>query len=304
MQIKDLRTLRLGTLSRPGIFIIDFFESCVIPGCFLLLLISGAGCSGRKESSGITWTHSLSEATKASRGKKLIIADLYTDWCSWCRVMNLRTWADPLVLQERNKYVFLKLNAEKEPDGIALQKRFGISGYPTVMLLNPDGSEFDRLEGFLPGQQFLAKLNETIADPEALGNLLAREGKGGHDMALRFKVGRKLFTRGAYTEAQSRFEMIAREDPENKGQVTDTALFFLALCQSSLNQMDASLATIGRLRKSYASSKLIPEAQLLSSEILIHAGRRDQARAQIQDFLKTYPDHRLASRARRLLADL
>jgi TolA-binding protein len=269
------------------------------------LVFTAAGCSVSTGKRGITWIRNLSEATaKASRGKKLIIADMYTDWCGWCKVMDTKTWADPLVVQERDKYVFLKLNAETEPDGIALQKKLNIISYPTILLLNSNGSEFERLEGYLPAQQFLARLNGTIADPEALGNLLARESRDARDMALHFKVGRKLFTRGAYNEARPRFELIVRNDPENKAQVSDTALFFLALCQATLDETDASLATIDRLRKTYPSSKIVPEAQLLSSEILMRTGRRDRAKAQIQDFLKSYPDHRLASRAKQLLAKL
>lgn len=269
------------------------------------LAFTAAGCSVSTGKRGITWIRSLSEATaKASHGNKLIIADMYTDWCGWCKVMDIKTWADPLVVQERDKYVFLKLNAETEPDGIALQKKLNITGYPTILLLNSDGSEFERLEGYLPAQQFLARLNGTIADPEALGNLLAREGKDARDMALHFKVGRKLFTRGAYSEARPRFELIVRDDPENKAQLNDTALFFLALCQATLDETDASLATIDRLRKTHPSSKIVPEAQLLSSEILMRTGRRDRAKAQIQDFLKSYPGHRLASRAKQLLTML
>ncbi len=264
----------------------------------LLLLTVSAGCA---RSSGVTWTHSLSEAMKSSRGEKLIITDLYTDWCGWCKVMDARTWADPRVGQERDRFVFLKLNAETEPDGIAMRERFDVSGFPTVMLLNPDGSEFDRLEGYLTAEEFLSRLKQKIDDPDTLGNLIAGEKSDSGNVSLHFKVGRKLMTRGAYKEAQSRFELVASQDPSNKAKLTDSALFFLALCQATQDKTDTSLATIERLRRTYPDSEMIPEARLLDAEILMHAGRTDEAKVQIKDFLKAYPHHRLASRARRLL---
>jgi len=262
-------------------------------------------CSTQNSLARISWTRTLDEAkSKAAAGNRLIIVDMYADWCGWCKKMDAETWADPQVIQQQSKYVFLRLNAEKEPDGIALRKQFSITGFPTIMLLNSDGSEFDRLEGFLPARQFLEGLSGVVSDSDSLGNLKLAEIHDRQNLVLRSKLARKLFQKSYYAEARARFEEIVDEDADNKSGLKPNALFYLALCQASQRQWDRALSTIDQLRGQYPSSEKIAEASLLSGEILLNLGRPDEARTRIQEFLKNYPKHRLASQARRMLADL
>jgi thioredoxin-like negative regulator of GroEL len=266
-----------------------------------LLMLVACGRQGR----GPDWTRSLPAAkAKAASGHRLIIADIYTDWCGWCKKMDATTWAHPGVVQERDKYVFLKLNAETEPDGIELSRRYRVDSYPTVLLLEPDGNEFDRLEGYMAGEQFLSRLSQKIADPESLGNLRAREKSAPDDLSARFGLGKKLLKRSMYGEARPRFEKVLEADPENESGLADTSLFYAALCRASEREFDAALADIARLRSRFPNSEVAGDAYLLSSEILTKIGRRAQARTQIEDFLKSFPKHRLIPQARKLLTEL
>ena len=262
-----------------------------------------SGC--RREPPRIEWTRSLAAARElAGAARKLIVVDLYTEWCAPCRKMDAETWPHPEVVAERDRYVFLKLEAEKDADGIALKKRCGVEGYPTILILDSDGNEFERLVGFSSGPDLVKKLRSAIADPDSLGNLRLRENKAPRDLALRFKLAKSLFEHSALQEAQTRFERIALDDPQNTSKVADLALFFLAWCQYDQNQADGALDTIARLRKTLPHSAILPDAMLLQSEILLRSGRRERARAEINDFLKRYPKHRLVEQARKLLAEL
>jgi thiol-disulfide isomerase/thioredoxin len=262
-------------------------------------------CSTRSSFAQIAWERTLEGAkAKAEAGNKLIIADMFADWCGWCKKMDVQTWAVPQVIQLQNKYVFLKLDAEKEADGITLRKKFSITGFPTVMLLNADASEFDRLEGFLPAQQFLDRLNGIMSDPDSLGNLKIAERRNPKDLALRSKLARMLFENSDYAEARLRYEEIAKQDPANKSGLKPTALFYLALCLVSEDQGERALSTIDQLKKQYPASEKIAEASLLSGEILFNLGRRGEAKVRIQEFLKNYPNHRLVPQAKRLLSEL
>jgi len=253
----------------------------------------------------IAWNHKLSDAlTQASSGDKLIIVDVVADWCGWCRQMETQTWTNSKVVQLTQQYVFLRLNGEKERDGIELAERFQVDGYPTVMLLNADGTEFDRFEGFMSADRFLNRLNASLVNPQTLGNLTAQEKKNGSDLSLRYKVGQALFRRNAFKDAQLRFENIAAQDPDNKSHLVESSLLMLALCQASQDNFADSLATVERFQKSFPESEKLPEASLLSIDLLMRSGSRDQARAKAQDFLKTYPNHKLAMTAKRLLSEI
>jgi TolA-binding protein len=185
-----------------------------------------------------------------------------------------------------------------------MQRKFGVGSYPTVMLLDASGAEFDRLEGYLPAQRFLEKLHASLSDPESLGNLKVRETAEPANLELRQKLGEVLFRRAAYQDAQSRFRKIAADDPENRSRVVDSALFYLALCQASVRDTDGALQSLDRLRRVYPSSALTPKASLLEGEILLRVGRKDAARSRIEDFLRRYPEHRLVEQAKQLLAEI
>jgi len=275
---------------------------------FLALTLAAAGVAAYScgpARSELPWTRSLEEARgKAAAGGLLIIVDLFTDWCGWCREMDRNTWASPAVVAKSRSYVFLKLNAETDPDGMELQKKFGVQSYPMVLLLDSSGAEFERLEGYLPAERFLERLKLALEDPDSLGNLRARAHDEPANLEVRLRLGKLLFKRLALEGARAEFEAIVAADPENRSRGADSALFYVALCQASVRETDGALRTLDRLRQSYPDSSVVPNAILLSGEILLRVGRRDAARSRLEAFLDRYPNHELAARARELLADL
>ncbi|PYV14403.1 MAG: hypothetical protein DMG07_12050 [Acidobacteria bacterium] len=166
---------------------------------FLALALAAAGVAANScgpSRSELPWTRSLAEARgKAAAGGLLIIVDLFTDWCGWCREMDRNTWANPAVLAKGRSYVFLKLNAETDPDGMELQKKFGVQSYPMVLLLDSSGAEFERLEGYLPAERFLERLKLALEDPDSLGNLRARAHDEPANLEVRLRLGKLLFKR-------------------------------------------------------------------------------------------------------------
>jgi thioredoxin-related protein len=271
----------------------------ILCASLLIAFLALAACSRR--SSSITWARTLDEAKAKSGSSKLIIVDLFTDWCGWCKRMDVETWTDPRVAALQSGYVFLKLDAEHDTDGTEMQRKFMITGFPTVMILNPDGSEFDRLEGYLPADRFLSMLNKAVGNPEALGNLKAAEARDPGNLEIRFKTARKLLAGKSYEEAQSRFERIVSEDGQNKAGYTPNALFYIGIIQATRRESEQALATIDRLRGQFQSADKIPEATLFSGEILMEMGQTDKARSRIREFLSKYPKHRLAEQAEQLL---
>ena len=87
---------------------------------------------------------------KARNENKRIIVDVYTDWCVWCKRMDADTYSNEGVEKIiENSFVFVKLDAEgkdkikykdKEYTEEELTVFFEVSGYPTIVFLEPDGS--------------------------------------------------------------------------------------------------------------------------------------------------------------------
>ena len=66
---------------------------------------------------------------RAKKDKKLVMVDMYTDWCGWCKKLDKDTFSDKDVADKLAKdFVAVKLNPEKSPKGAKLAKQFGTTG--------------------------------------------------------------------------------------------------------------------------------------------------------------------------------
>jgi thiol:disulfide interchange protein DsbD len=131
--------------------------SCVV--C-LLVLAFVAGCPKPTQSTSANSVFqrlSFDQALqKAEADHKLVMIDFYTDWCVYCKQLDGTTWRDPKVQDWiRSETVALKIDAEGETK---LANKYNVRGYPTIVFLNPDGSEVYRIGGYKDANDFLAEV--------------------------------------------------------------------------------------------------------------------------------------------------
>ncbi len=93
----------------------------------------------------INWLTSFDEAAKLSKKtKKPILANFTgSDWCGYCKVLTRDVFSKPEFKKWAKKNVVLleldfprkkKLNPELAKQNRAMQKAFGVRGYPTIWL--------------------------------------------------------------------------------------------------------------------------------------------------------------------------
>jgi len=80
------------------------------------LFMSGNSFAGNKDASKkkINWL-SFEDAVKINKeNPKKMFIDVYTDWCTWCKVMDKKTFSDPIIIDYINKnYHAVKFNGER-----------------------------------------------------------------------------------------------------------------------------------------------------------------------------------------------
>jgi len=122
----------------------------------------------------LEWQTDLPKAlAKAKADKKMVFINFTgSDWCGWCiklkkEVFDTKEFADyareNLVLVELdfpNKKV---QSAELKKTNAALQKKYDVSGFPTLLVLNGEGKELWKQVGYMKGgpQAWLKKLDEA-----------------------------------------------------------------------------------------------------------------------------------------------
>jgi len=92
--------------------------------------------------SGLT-IHSLDEAMAIAQKKgengPLILADLSAIWCPTCRKLDKTVLSDKGVQEVINKgFIFARVEYESD-EGEAFKERYGLSGFPNLLILDAQG---------------------------------------------------------------------------------------------------------------------------------------------------------------------
>ena len=116
----------------------------------------------RATASAIAWRRSFEAARQEAKAGQLIVVDVYTDWCGYCKLMDRKVYADRSVATFAASHVFVKLNAEDKGEGTRFARAAGVRGFPTTIVYRNDGAIVARQAGaFSTPQDFLAWLNEA-----------------------------------------------------------------------------------------------------------------------------------------------
>lgn len=126
----------------------------------LTLLFSTTVFAGENKLDWITFEEAVAASKK---NPKLMLIDVYTDWCGWCKRMDNTTFKDSVMVKFLNdNFYCVKLNAEQKEDikfgkdtmvyiqsgkkgvhELALRLLDGQLGYPAFVIL---GKKFNRIK--------------------------------------------------------------------------------------------------------------------------------------------------------------
>lgn len=129
----------------------------------IVFLIVPASCSrsgsGGRSASNAFHDLSLKHALEKARSEdKLVVADLGYEGCIWCKRLERDTWSDPGVQDWLNKNtVAVKIDVKRVKD---VPQKYKPQGYPAILFLRPDGSEIDRIGGYVPAREFLKRAKD------------------------------------------------------------------------------------------------------------------------------------------------
>ena len=139
-----------------------------------------------KTSTPAGWTDDFDAAKdQAAKEKKLILADFSgSDWCGWCKKLDEEVFSkNEFLSAATNKYVLLMIDSPRDKTLLSkkatkqnpdLVRKYGIDGFPTVLVLDWDGAVLYKT-GYRAGGP-VAYLKELENQPFSRGETHKREG--------------------------------------------------------------------------------------------------------------------------------
>jgi protein disulfide-isomerase len=129
---------------------------------------------GQASDTGVQWLTDLPQAqARAKSENKLVLLDFTgSDWCGWCIKLDQDTFSKPEFTDyARKNLVLVQLDfPDKKPQAdalkqtnAALQKKYNVNGFPTLIAMKPDGTVVWTQTGYLEGgpPALIAKLEEA-----------------------------------------------------------------------------------------------------------------------------------------------
>ena len=118
-------------------------------------------------SSRVAWKDFGAGLELAGTESKPMFVVFETNWCGYCKKMNRSTFKDPSVVERLNDLVAVKIDAEDDKringySGRELASRYGVAGYPALMVLDPGGGVRSRTSGFLSAREFLEWVEDGV----------------------------------------------------------------------------------------------------------------------------------------------
>ncbi len=111
---------------------------------------------------GVNWERNFDQALqKAKAGTKLVMVDIYTDWCGWCKKLDRDVYTNAQVEEKLAKdFVSAKINPEKDSNNAQLARQFGTRGYPHIVFADADGKKVAEIRGYVAPADFLKQLEQ------------------------------------------------------------------------------------------------------------------------------------------------
>jgi thioredoxin:protein disulfide reductase len=131
------------------------------------LLVSGVAFAiPPKKVTGVEWEpYSAKALAQARAAGKPVVIDFYADWCLPCKELDEKTFSDPRVIAELDRFARFKADLTSPEDATtkALTGEYSIVGVPTILFIDGSGAEAAaaRLTGFEKSDAFLQRAKQV-----------------------------------------------------------------------------------------------------------------------------------------------
>ncbi|MDX2108177.1 MAG: DUF255 domain-containing protein, partial [Candidatus Melainabacteria bacterium] len=114
----------------------------------------------------VNWeSYSDSIFERASKEKKLVLIDMEAVWCHWCHVMEEKTYSNAKIAEFINKkFIAVKVDQDSRPD---LSSKWEDFGWPATIILDSNGKEIVKRQGYIKKEDFLPLLKNISKNPIA-----------------------------------------------------------------------------------------------------------------------------------------
>lgn len=223
---------------------------------------------------------------KAKSENKIVMVDVMTEWCKWCIELDNKVYAKPEIFDFANaNQINYKIDAEKG-EGIEFAKKYKIQGFPSILFLDGNGNEIDRIYGYVVAKDFKEMMTDFNKGVNTFSYLKDASAKDPDNIEICLKLSDKYSMYGNADKAKELLNRIVELDPQNLKGKTDDAKFRLA----GFSEKEQKVKELESFIKDYPDSDQLKDAYVSVSETYFYE-LNDQVNSEkwFKETLGKYP---------------
>jgi tetratricopeptide (TPR) repeat protein len=228
------------------------------------------------------------DAAKADavRQKKPILIEFFAGWSEHSDTLESITFTDSVVISMSRDILFVRVDAEEDT---ATARRYAVAGYPTVILTKADGSEIDRVCGFMPPNEFYNQIQLYLQGRETLEDYIIRLEDEPNNPEYLMLIGDKYTGRRQWDKAIEFYNRVLQLDLDNRRGLAVRAMTAIYDAHGRSGDLEAALKTIGELIDRFPASPEVATALAMSGYYTAESGDKKAALIIYRQYLEKYP---------------
>jgi len=225
---------------------------------------------------------------KAKDQNKIVMIDFITDWCIWCKHLDMRVYNNKEVVEYANAHqVNWKTDAEKE--GKDLAKKYNVSGYPTLVFVDSDGNEIDKIVGFYPAPDFLVNIQKINDRKSTLAYLQETYSTDKTNLKANLDLANKLIETGKGEDAKTYLSFIIQQDASNSAGYTDDAELLISMMEVKDKKPETYISEVTAILDKYPGTNLEKDTKLFLSDKYQESKNDEKAFAVLTELVQKNP---------------
>jgi thioredoxin-like negative regulator of GroEL len=265
---------------------------------FLLLAAASTATGAAKE---ISWQLHFDDGLVLSKAlARPLLLDFWASWCGPCRRMDAEVWTDEKVNSLADRYVFVKVDVDREK---SVEDRYFVHGIPTIVIADPWGRAVQKHEGFANSFEIgglLGQLPSDYGEVRNEFNILEHDAKNGKAL---HRIGQFYADRHAFQLSSDYYRDalksdLAKEDEDLREDLT----LGIAINDFRDGKTGDARKKLSLFLKAFPDGRRQPEAMLAQVAVALKERKRNDAEKVFQELQRRFPDSQAARNAAAMLA--
>ncbi|MFA6954755.1 MAG: thioredoxin domain-containing protein [Thermoanaerobaculia bacterium] len=247
------------------------------------------------------WHDTVAKAqAEAKQGNKLILVDMWADWCGWCKRMEQEVFPSEVFQASAKNYVLLKLNTEDGAEGSKVAAQFGIRSLPTFLVMTPEFTLAGKVQGYAPPEQFMAQVAQAEDEFLEYKKKLRNESKTTSDRD-RLALTEDIMDRHDFVRAEPRLVALTKS---TNTTIRDEAYNHLADLYAFQGKWDQAAATFKQALALNPKGEMAERNQMGLAEIYMTTKNYPAAIAELKKFKVRFPQSQMIPRVNAIIPQL